>query len=339
MLLGTPARAEESRDVDAAFERIQMLVRTADFDRAEAAARELLAGGHLGRGGVSHAYLELGIIASARSDPLQAERSFSLALRLEPSTVLPASAGPHVTAAFERAKQRVDQEPPLRVRAELYRGPSAVDIRLWVEGPSEELVHALVVTGPGFRRALPIGDRRALLETLPLSAGACIELSASITDENGNVLFPDLARAEPCPRSASSEAEVAARVSPPPRPKGDIRSTSTRASRPIPAYVWAGASVTVVLGALTTVFGVRAIHANSDYEAARDDPNQSDETKKALHDEAEDAELAPNVLGAATAVTAGATLVLYLTRPSARSVAIAPRLGPREAGMVLVGGF
>ncbi len=120
VLVASPTMAQDAPQID----RIEQLVRSADFAAAETQAQAALASGKLKRRDVARTYLQLGIVATAKRADDPAQAAFRRALALEPSLTLPDSAGPHIGEAFDQAKAVMARSPRLAVSAHLTEVPN-----------------------------------------------------------------------------------------------------------------------------------------------------------------------------------------------------------------------
>jgi hypothetical protein len=267
-------------------------------------------------------HLLIGIIASARGDG-KAEPSFRKALALEPTLVLPPSAGPHVAAGFARARESLANQPPLRLTVEFApdANPSNLLVDVKLAGNAEDVVHRLVVRGEGLYdvRLLREPGLR-VVETLP-SSPRCITLEASALDEHGNELWPALARTTSCQPASPGATEPPA------------------TSRPIPNAVLIGGALTGGLGVATIVLGVLALDRRHDFNQANGDPARTPDDRKELRELALAAEHRATIAGIATLAGATVTAAIYLMRPtrSGAGIGVGPSLSTR--GVVLSGTF
>jgi hypothetical protein len=298
------------------LERIQELLGVADFETAEQLGQERLASGTLTRTDAARTYLELGIIATARRDPAGAALAFRRALRLEPTLRLPSTAGPDVVAAFSRLISQTPPEPvKVSVRLEELADGRSLEISADAGGHTDGLTRSLLIEGGGLLRQRDLSEEPVrFIEDIPPLV-ECVTISASVLDEHQNRLWPHVAQIRVCPR-ASARAAAADAAKTEQRPNTTLKApTPPVVSRPIPVYVWIGATVTGGLAAMTTVLGVAALDKRDEYHQVRNDPDRNLQGKAVLRDRAIAAENLATASGIAAGSAAVATLVLYLTRP------------------------
>jgi hypothetical protein len=325
VLLAPPLFAEPSatpRDSPFAdrFDHIETLLGQADFDGAEREATDLLRSGTLSRERLARVYELLGIVASARGDHAGAERALRRALRLDPALVLPKTAGPHVVDSLKNARASLAAQVELNVAVDL-RMSSAVaelDVRADVVGEPEGLAARVVVEAPDFRRELALAEgQRTLRERIQFSPGACRTFVASVTDEFGNVVWPNAARAETC-----RATEVVRPVKSTPQERRTPRAAHAdpaQSAGTIPAQVWIAGGITAALAVATGVLGFHALDARSEYHAALDDPNADEEAVWHLRERAQSAQHRATVTGVMAGVSGVTTLLLYVFRPTGSS--------------------
>jgi hypothetical protein len=115
-------------------------------------------------------------------------------------------------------------------------------------------------------------------------------------------------------------------------------TTDELAARPIPTSVYLMGGVTLALGVGAGITGIAYLNKKSTYEDARDDGPSSD--LKDLQRTARTYGYVNLGLWAATAVGAGVTTYLYVTRPTrAVSTRVTPWATAQGGGLVVSGGF
>ena len=287
------------------IDRIEQLVRSADFAAAETQAQAALASGKLKRRDVARTYLQLGIVATAKRADDPAQAAFRRALALEPSLTLPDSAGPHIGEAFDQAKAVMARSPRLAVSAHLTEVPNRPEI--WVDaqisGDSEGLVRRLRVDADGVPHLRDLHEASLrFLESLPKTLSRCTAISVDALDEHGNELYPGVARTEVCPASPVQGEIVTA------PPEAAPSNAPTKNARPVPAHVWTLAAVT---GAAAVATGVLGTVALGKAHAYNDNANKG----QAERDTALGAEHRATAAAILTGVAGAATLLFYVTRP------------------------
>lgn len=307
-------------DPSAPLEEVRGLLNQGDFDAGQRKAREVLASVSVSRADVARLYLELGVLAAANDQRDEAGLCFRRALRLEPTLVLAETAGPHVVAAFALAERSVLASPPLRVSVRFVRPAlrGELEVTVEVQGESDGLARGVVLDGGGYlavRRNLE-GSRTTFVEQLPAVTGACEPISASVVDEHGNRLWPELAQIDACPATARSVQAPAANEA---LFRPSLVRTAAGPETPVPVQVWIGAAATGGLVLATTVFGLVALDRRDYYHEARDNPELPWFEKAELRERASRAERTATILGVASAIAAGATVALYLTRSRPRT--------------------
>jgi len=190
---------------------------------------------------------------------------------------------------------------------------------LGVAAPLDPGEHAVKAHGPG---RLPF--------TTTVTLGAVADQKSVTIPE----LTPDpaavAARSAPPPSAAPA---AATQVPPRPPPPADR-------PRPIPTSVYVAGGATVALGVASVATGVLYLNRRASYQEYR-------ETTANEHDQGPDYESAKTlgvtnaVLWAATAVGAGVTAYLYVTRPEAEfeSVSLSARVSPGFSGFIARGEF
>jgi hypothetical protein len=283
-------------------------------------------------------YLELGIIAAARRDFSGAGSSFRRALRLEPTLTLPDTAGPDVVSAFSRV---VKEAPPEAVQVsvgfEQLAGGEKLQVTARTNGQADGLTKSLLIEGGGLARRHALSDDNLqFVEDVP-PPKECVTINASILDEYENRLWPNVAETRVCP--PQGPLLEAATVNPNPESKAATATPDTT-TRPIPAYVWIGVTVTGGLTALTGVFGVFSLNTRDEYHQIRDDPTYSLKQKADLRDRTVAQQNLATAFGIGAGSAAVATLVLYFTRPRvAAKPAAVLTLNPSAPGLALSGHF
>jgi hypothetical protein len=367
-LYGVPAAARLGDPDPIAV--VEQLIRSADFDAAEARAREVLASGTLTRHDVARAYLEIGIAARALHNVAAAEEAFRRALVLEIDLQLPPSAGPHVVRDFAHVNALVSAAPPLAVTVKIAQrsggqgpgdGPEdgakdVLDVAARVtgdDGGTGRIVRRIRLRGGSIdvERALDDGGRLDLALPLPAALSACTEVIAAALDEHGNEIVPAAGRATLCPPPAPASTPAAlpspAPVvvpSPAPPPRASVAAldgaaplTDVAVRRPIPGYVWATAAAAATAGVVTAVLGTIALSRRSDYQdLLKRHPDGSDPSTEPLYETALTAEHRATIAGVVTTAFGVTALVMYFARPRRAAGARAARLeiGP---GTLVVG--
>lgn len=111
------------------------------------------------------------------------------------------------------------------------------------------------------------------------------------------------------------------------------------ARRPIPTSVYLAGGITLALAASASVSGVAYLNKRSDYEALAKSDGLTGAVE-ARRDKAQRYGYANLGLWIGTAIGAGVTTYLYVTRPTQQSaIRVTPWLGPQVAGLGLDGGF
>lgn len=155
----------------------------------------------------------------------------------------------------------------------------------------------------------------------PGKRGRTLNVEVAAVADQKSLLIPKLEDAPP--------------DAPPPEPAAPqpVRTTMapTRdelAVRPVPTSVYVAGGITLALAAGAGVTGVVYLKQKDDYESTGQDKSRAQTTG------------AVNLgLWIGAALSAGVTTYLYATRPTERSVAVTPVLGPQLAGLGVSGGF
>lgn len=109
--------------------------------------------------------------------------------------------------------------------------------------------------------------------------------------------------------------------------------------RPIPTSVYLAGGITLALAASASVTGVAYLNKRSDYEALAKTEGLTDDVES-RRERAQRYGYANLGLWIGTAIGAGVTTYLYVTRPTQKSaIHISPWLGPQVAGLGVGGGF
>jgi len=140
-------------------------------------------------------------------------------------------------------------------------------------------------------------------------------------------------------------AEPTAPPTPPPAPAQGVGSTNEpgRADeltkRPVPTSVYLSGGITLALAASAGVTGVAYLNKKHDYDNMAERDGLSS-TVEARRNAARSYGYANLGLWIGTALGAGLTTYLYVTRPSQQTaVHVSPWLGPQVAGLGVSGGF
>jgi hypothetical protein len=301
-----PASAADNADVTG---ELDALVRRADFDAAEARAETLLHSGSLTRAQAARAYLALGVVSSARRETEKAEVAFRRALMLDAGLPPPAGVGPHVAASFAKARAALGSLPPAAPPVTLTALPGAPSFRIETGRATDEgLARRFAVRVAGLREEHELGKERGeLVVSLPTSVVGCATASVGLLDEHGNELWPAVASAEVCRRTAAGRPEAAGldkallageRAHEKPAPK------SRRA-------VWVTGAVTGGLLVATGVLGWVAVERRNEYHDSIDSGARLDEQRRLMED-ASTAQHRATIGAIATGVMAAAMLIVYL---------------------------
>jgi hypothetical protein len=308
---------------------LERLVRKADFDAAEKAAQKLLQSGTLVKQDVARVYLQLGIVAAAKRDTAGAAAAFRKALRLDGDLRLSSSVGPHVIAAFSRAKEALPPSTP--ADSSVVLTPAADTGELAVEAPARK------DDGLARRVAVRIADKNVVRDlgaaplrfslTLPASVEACATAAASLLDEYGNELWPRVASAEVCRKpapslalarndTASVSAAVSATVVAPPvsiAPPAAVVSSKTAApSRSVSRATWVAAAATGAAAVGTTVLGIVALERVNEYNDSLSNSGTPEQQQR-LRDLASTAQHRATGGAIVTALLAVTTVVFYIS--------------------------
>jgi hypothetical protein len=304
---------------------IEALVRRADFDVAERAARKLLQSGSLSRHEVARVYLQLGIIASAKRDAAGGAAAFRNALRLDGELTLHASAGPHVAQTFARVKSSIpaadSATPAITLRAVPGQGELAIEAAPRPEGPARRV--SVRIAEREEARDLGAEPLRFSLQ-LPASVDGCATATASVLDEFGNELWPAVASQEVCrpPPIAAAPADVDNRpvslvVRPrSPTPSSNVLSTGaspvpTSAPRALARASWTAAAMTGAAAVGTAVLGIVALERGNEYKDSLGG-SASYEQQRQLRELAETAQSRATAGAIVTGALAVTTAVLYI---------------------------
>ena len=300
---------------------LEAMVRAADFDAAEAAARALLRSGTLSRDSVARIYLQLGIVASAKRDSAGAESAFRKALRLDRELRLSASAGPHVAEAFQLAKTTPAEAATDAPKVVLTpaSGGGALSVEAPARRPGDDLVRRVVVAIADVREDHDLGGAPLRFSiALPASVAACATATASVLDELGNELWPAVASVEVCraaPLARTSTATPAGgfeRIEPPVPATALLSSTpSPPPPKRISRATWVAAATTGAAAIGTAVLGLVALERRDDYNNAFGGSATADQQRQ-LRELALTAEHRATAGALVTTVLAAATVFLYL---------------------------
>ena len=140
-------------------------------------------------------------------------------------------------------------------------------------------------------------------------------------------------------------AEPTAPPTPPPAPAQGVGSTNEPGrtdeltKRPVPTSVYLSGGITLALAASAGVTGVAYLNKKHDYDNLAERDGLSS-TVEARRNAARSYGYANLGLWIGTALGAGLTTYLYVTRPSQQTaVHVSPWLGPQVAGLGVSGGF
>jgi len=147
----------------------------------------LLGSGTLLRPQAAALYLNLGLIATARRDPVAAEEAFGRALALEPESALPAWAGPDTSAVFSRAQQAA-QPPVLSISIRRLAQPARLSVEVGSSGDARGLARKVVLDGAGLHEIRPLVAGSARFSLALDEKGVCAPIVAGVSDEHGNLL-------------------------------------------------------------------------------------------------------------------------------------------------------
>lgn len=293
-------------------QNLEALVRKADFDAAEKEAQRLLVSGTLTRPQVARIHLELGIVASAKRDSLKAEAAFRRALRLDHDLRLSAWVGPHVTETFDQAKAALlpmkSAQPTVSLVPTLGTGDLLVEV---TSGNDEDdLARRLLLRIGDLRDVRDFGaEPLRFVLSLPPSVTGCATARASILDEHGNELWPEVASARVCRLPAPSPSTSVRPTGTPPSSLA-VQSQAAPSSPPIRRSAWISGAVTGALAVGTSVLGFVALERRNEYQDSLDRSAPPDEQLR-LRNLASTAEYRATFGTVLTALAAAATVVFY----------------------------
>lgn len=226
----------------------------------------------------------------------------------------------------EYARSRAQELEPRLSRLTLALAPGADDPALGIELDGASVGRAVVGA------ATPVDPGR---HTVRVSApgkkpwSASVEIAAA---EQQSLVIPPL---ETAPPAVTAPAKVATPPAAP--PASDAPEQDALASRPIPSSVYLAGGLTLAFAAGAGASGVAYLHKREDYEDRKYDSDADARRTSALRYGYLNAGM-----WAATAVGAGITTYLYVTRPSRAASAatrVVPWAAPQSAGLSVSGGF
>ena len=230
----------------------------------------------------------------------------------------------------EYARQRAQELEPKLSRLTLLLAPDADTPGLTIELDGASVGRAVIgaptPVDPGKHsvRAVAPGKKPQIFD-IEIGAGAA-QQSLTITkleDAPVEAAAPPLAPAPP--------PEAPPRAPQPTPPHDEL----TR--RPIPSSVYVAGGITLALAAGAGVTGVAYLNKKSDYDDLPQDRSSSALTRR---DQALKYGRINLGLWIGTAIGAGVTTYLYVSRPAARvAVRVTPLLGPQVAGLGAAGSF
>jgi hypothetical protein len=301
---------------------LEGLVRKADFDVAERVAQELLRSRALKRSEIARVYLQLGILSSAKRDATRAEAEFRRALRLDADLRLSPSVGPHVAANLARAKAALASSSPVDPVVVLKATPGSGGLSIETSARRDEdgLVRQITLRIGDAREIRDLGDA-PLHFSLPLPpiVIACATASASVLDEFGNELWPDIASVEVCrpPPAAPPSTEEKLVESPAHPAEAPVRQVEVVAAKAVTPKTsgsrpfWVAVAATAVAAVGTTVLGVVALERRDEYHSSFSDGSTFEQQSR-LYELASTAQDRATVGTIATGVFAIAALAFYL---------------------------
>jgi hypothetical protein len=306
--------AEGPRDLEG-------MVRKANFDAAEEAARKLLRSGTLAKQDVARVYLQLGIVASAKRDAAGAVVAFRKALRLDGDLRLSPSVGPHVVAAFSRAKTDIAPSSPDDPAVVLTPAPGTGELSVEVRARNDDgLARRVAVRIAEVNEVRDLGEAPLRFSlSLPASVPACATAAASLLDEYGNELWPGVASTEVCrklpltlvmsgERTSISTAASSTVVAP---PAAVVANKTGAPSRSASRATWIAAAATGAAAVGTAVLGIVALERRDEYNDSLSSAATSEQQRQ-LHDLASTAQHRATAGAIVTAVLAAATVVFYV---------------------------
>jgi tetratricopeptide (TPR) repeat protein len=230
----------------------------------------------------------------------------------------------------EYARQRVQELEPKLSRLTLLLAPDADAPGLTIELDGASVGRAVVgaptPVDPGKHqvRAAAPGKKPRILE-LEVGAGA----------EQKSLLITKL---EDAPPDTATPTTAPPTAPAPLQPSSPAPPTDELVSRPVPSSVYIAGGITLALAATASVTGVAYLNKKADYdELAKRGKSTEVETR---HDQALTYGRINLGLWIGTAIGAGVTTYLYVTRPAARvSLQLTPLAGPQLAGLVAAGSF
>jgi hypothetical protein len=128
--------------------------------------------------------------------------------------------------------------------------------------------------------------------------------------------------------------------------KGDaVRGvpSASEPGRPVPVATWILGGTAVASAITSGVFMALSSSAKGEYDDVNGAGTVSVDELETLRDDVVTKSLVADVMLGATALTAGAAVVLYMLRPEvdagASTIAVVPSLGPTSGGLVVSGSF
>jgi hypothetical protein len=313
-----PASAAEAEPTT---RQLETLVRNADFDAAERVAQRLLRSGQLARAEAARVYLQLGIVSSAKRETARAEAALRKALRLDGELRLSPSVGPHVAANLARAKASISSSPPINPTVALTTpsGSTELLVATTVRRDEDGLLRRISVNIGDAHETRDLGEAPLQFSiALPATVATCATATASILDEFGNELWPEVASAEFCrprPRAVVLANKEAAAPVATPQAAADCReiisSGTGPPSRSLSHWFWIAAAATgaAVLG--TTLLGLTALERRDEYHLSLNDGSSAQQQSR-LRELALTAEHRTTAGAIAAGLFGVATVVFYI---------------------------
>lgn len=299
---------------DTPLERARAAIDASDYLAGRTALTAALASGDLGPTDLVETYRLSGFIAAALGEQAAAVQAFERMLSLAPTTKLAAGTAPKITKRFDAAQALVKGREPVKITVETAATPPSITVVI-ASDPVHMItsVRAIVRVDGRAEQTFdqPLTDR----VTIALPVGRRLDLRVVARDEHGNrvseVGSTDVPLVIVGPGAPEPTKPVVVTTMPKPNPSPAVHHEQG-SQRPVYLAWWLWAGTSVVIAGAGAYFGVGAIGAQHDLEAASGSTHGYAEAHAIETRGKRDALLADIGFAAGGAFAIGA-VILYLT--------------------------
>ena len=287
-------------------------IESLDYMAARTTLAEALATGTNGPDELTEIYLLTGVVSGALGDSPASAQAFQKLLALSPKASLVAGTSPRVTRPFAEATAFYRTHAPLKVSVQSAISPPMVTLVVESD-PMAMITGARVVVIADGKPEQTLDAKGTARIAIALPDAKRLELRVIALDEHGNRLVE---------LGAPNQIVIVTPDKPvlPPVIPVVVKPLPPPAARPLYAQWWLWGGVSAAAAVTGTLFGLGARSAGNDLEAlnAASMAHDFGEAQDVLARARRNALLANITFGAAGA-TAVAAVILFVTRPDARS--------------------